>query len=777
MRVVIGCFFYLVCNMVFSATTVMPSLNKPEAAFDIKEANKQFDHLNIQLSVQNVNIDNLNAAVSLLTNLKAKADDCIITNQKRVSTIDTQIQQANLLNEAPKTISTDSHITPESSKSPADLIYLNSERKKWGGQLAQCRLFTIRAKEALDAYGTVIAQLKQEETLTRGLPLWSILNKLATTANEQTFDWSLNIKLPVQMMSTLFWTIIIAASFFLSSIILFKVYRSSRVRHYIRIRAFHITHFILLTLCLMCALTAAYLQFVSTQLGINVDVFLTQITTGLFLYLFGLLIALLIFKMKRVKAFFCWYSLDSNFFHSLTIFLLSFYAFSLLAKQFADKLILDDTVWQLGASFFLLAVLATAIYFIYYFCSSHRNIPFIKKHKRLLKNVCALLFIACGLINIFGYHTLSIHLAFAGISTFAIIFCTLLIEQAVNRLYNLCIQPGPFNTKITLFFGYKPQQTLTEFLILKTTIQLCIFALALYLISQSWGYATYYINSAYIQFLYGIHFASFTFYPTRIIAGIVVFCILYLLFRSISTALSRHEQFEEEEETQVAIASILTYIGFAVALVTALLISGFNFTGLAIVAGALSVGIGLGLQSIVNNFVSGIILLIEKPIKPGDRIRVDSVEGMVKKIRVRSTQITTSAREDIIIPNSDLITRPVINYMYSDKYLSIFCEVRVAYGSDIEQVRDILLQVATNHNEIVTTSRNKPSVLFHSFGESALIFQVWFLIKDGNHKAAIKSDLHFEIDRLFREHNIQFALPQRDIHIKLSDIDSISSTK
>lgn len=109
--------------------------------------------------------------------------------------------------------------------------------------------------------------------------------------------------------------------------------------------------------------------------------------------------------------------------------------------------------------------------------------------------------------------------------------------------------------------------------------------------------------------------------------------------RAISTSISRHQQFENEEETQVAIASILTYVGFSIAVISGLLVAGFNFTGLAIIAGALSVGIGLGLQSIVNNFVSGIILLIEKPIRPGDRINIDGVEGFVKN----QSQINTNS--------------------------------------------------------------------------------------------------------------------------------------
>ena len=330
-------------------------------------------------------------------------------------------------------------------------------------------------------------------------------------------------------------------------------------------------------------------------------------------------------------------------------------------------------------------------------------------------------------------------------------------------------QNEALKTQIITYFGYKKEQTFTEFLILKTIAQVITVLIGIYLISQSFGFATDYIESIYNQFLYGIHLANITIYPTRIISGIVVFCLLYLVFRAISTSISRHQQFEDEEETQVAVASILTYVGFSLAMISGFLVAGFDFTGLAIIAGALSVGIGLGLQSIVNNFVSGLILLIEKPIRPGDRINVDGVEGFVKKIRVRSTQIITPSREDIIVPNSDLITRRVTNYMFSDKFCRINCEVGVAYGSDTILVRDVLLNLANNHEEVIKSHRNKPVVLFQSFGNSNLIFQLSCLIKDVNKKSTVKSELNFAIDEDFRENKINMAYTTQDINLKMAD--------
>ena len=435
---------------------------------------------------------------------------------------------------------------------------------------------------------------------------------------------------------------------------------------------------------------------------------------------------------------------------------------AIIGRVFANSFSANSPLWQLCQNIFLLVILTTGAYYFYSFCKIHRQFSFIKNHYHLIQRLSLSLLISCAHVNILGYHTLAEHLTFSGFMTLTSIFVTLLIIQGINQLYQMLSQQQ--STK---------DQVFTEFLILRTVVQLIVIAIGFYVIGQSWGFATDYIGTIYDRFLNGIHLANVTIYPTRIILGAVVFCVLYLMFRAISTSISRHQQFENEEETQVAVASILTYIGFSLALISGFLVAGFNFTGLAIIAGALSVGIGLGLQSIVNNFVSGLILLIEKPIRPGDRINVDGIEGFVKKIRVRSTQIITPGREDIIIPNSDLITRPVTNYMFSDIHCRISCEIGVAYGSDTLLVRDVLLNLANNHEEVIKNGRNKPVVLFNSFADNSLDFKLVCLIKDVNNKSVVRSDLNFAIEQAFREHNISMPFPQRELHINIDDLSVV----
>jgi small-conductance mechanosensitive channel len=353
-------------------------------------------------------------------------------------------------------------------------------------------------------------------------------------------------------------------------------------------------------------------------------------------------------------------------------------------------------------------------------------------------------------------------LVYSSIIIIGTVFSCSLIIQSLQKLYESTLTE-PLHQKLRYIFGYKESQIMSEFFMLKLALQTVVIAYSIYFIGENMGFVSYYVTKFYEPLVSGLTLGEFTIYPARIVLGSIVFSLLFLLSRSISTIITRSYQFNDEEDTQVAVASILNYLGFALALIAALLIAGFNFTGLAIVAGALSVGIGLGLQSIVNNFVSGLILLIEKPLKPGDRINVDGVEGTVKKIRVRSTQIITPAREDIIVPNSDLVTRRVTNYVYTDKYLSIFCQVLVSYDSDVKLVNELLLQAAYQHDDVIKTGRNKPNVLLKSFGDYGLNFQLWCLIRDANKKSVVQSDLNYTILKLFREHHIEIPIPQQKL--------------
>ncbi|MBC8378593.1 MAG: mechanosensitive ion channel, partial [Planctomycetes bacterium] len=181
---------------------------------------------------------------------------------------------------------------------------------------------------------------------------------------------------------------------------------------------------------------------------------------------------------------------------------------------------------------------------------------------------------------------------------------------------------------------------------------------------------------------------------------------------------------------------------------------------------------GFGLQNIFNNFISGIILLVERPIQVGDDVEINGVWATVKKMNVRSTVVQTYDNASLIIPNSDFISSQVTNWSFKDKRLRRKVKVGVAYGSDVQLVRQTLLEIAAGAPHVLKYP--KPDVLFSDFGDSALIFslRVWTQI---DYMFVVETHIRFEIDRLFREKDIVIAFPQRDIHIrtesKMADLD------
>jgi small-conductance mechanosensitive channel len=196
----------------------------------------------------------------------------------------------------------------------------------------------------------------------------------------------------------------------------------------------------------------------------------------------------------------------------------------------------------------------------------------------------------------------------------------------------------------------------------------------------------------------------------------------------------------------------------------ALLALGFEFTKLTIILSALGVGIGFGLQGIVNNFVSGLILLFERPVRAGDYIELDGKWAEIHNIGLRATTVQTFDQADVIIPNADLVSNQVINWTLSNRRVRLIIPVGVAYGSDIELVMKTLLACAKENSGIA--GEPPPQVLFQSFGESSLDFELRVWVPNAEDRLTVKSELNQAIERKFRDAKIEIAFPQRDLHLR-----------
>ncbi|NOX18882.1 MAG: mechanosensitive ion channel [Chlorobi bacterium] len=213
-----------------------------------------------------------------------------------------------------------------------------------------------------------------------------------------------------------------------------------------------------------------------------------------------------------------------------------------------------------------------------------------------------------------------------------------------------------------------------------------------------------------------------------------------------------------------AITSLARYTIIGIGIFVAFLSAGLDLNRFTLLAGALGVGIGFGLQDLVSNFISGIILIFERPVQVGDVIVVGKLSGEVKKIGIRSSIIRTWEGAEIIIPNGHLISSEVTNWTFSDKKRRMEIPVGVKYGSDVNLVKKLLLECAASHSEVLTIPA--PEALFTDFGDSALEFELRCWTANSGSRLEIESELRYRIDNAFKENNIEIPFPQRDIHIR-----------
>ena len=217
---------------------------------------------------------------------------------------------------------------------------------------------------------------------------------------------------------------------------------------------------------------------------------------------------------------------------------------------------------------------------------------------------------------------------------------------------------------------------------------------------------------------------------------------------------------------QYAIARIVSYVVLVLGLIIGLETLGVNLSSLTVLAGALGVGIGFGLQNIVGNFVSGLIILGERPIQIGDRVQLDaSTVGKVVRIGARATHVLTNDNIMIIVPNSEFVSSRVVNWTHNDPRVRFRINVGVSYGSDPHLVEKLLLEVATADPSVLKDP--PPTVVFKEFGDSALLFELRAWSVDMTHRpGTLESQLNFAIWDKFKQHGIEIPFPQRDVHLK-----------
>lgn len=755
-----------VTTLFFSALIILASIslvNADQAQFNewLSQASssikKQEKYLK-GISPEKANVEVLAEDIKKIVNIKNKAQQCITDTD------------AQLLKATEDLTTLGEPVAKEAFEVVKKRRSLSAQQKELDKQLASCKLLLLQSQDLVKSINELQQNILAQQLSARTPDIVAVIGKIID-APASILDGVLEF-LYTQHKNNLLddkkviWLILLTLTGLASGVFFRKILRASvdaEEKSGDAVAAFGIAVRTSLSRALPVlsplALTAAFL---SIALPLEPLPYITKAVYILAVY-FSLMVLINILLCPAIPTQYyltgpVW--LSKRFARQLKILLtLILVVLFLLTGEF--KVSLSEPVYHLGRAIlatFLIINLITCLWLVHKFSWAIMS--------RGVRAVLTLVLISSLLAELAGYRNLSFFIVGGLLATSFSLVLVLLTYRFVRYLCD-GLDEGrlQWQKKLRNRLGLKKGAMIPGLILIRIVLFMGLWGGFAILVLNIWQLDDPWLAIITGYLTDGFQIGSLNVTPTLLAGGILALALILHLTRYIKIHILPHglKYTRLDRGAREAVSSLFGYTGVAAAILISLSITGVEMQNIAIIAGALSVGIGFGLQNIVNNFISGLILLFERPVRRGDWIVTGDTEGYVKAINIRSTQIETFDKADVIVPNSELITAKVTNWMLRDPYGRITIPIGVGYDSDVEKVKEFLLDIANNHPMVLKDhpQLSAPKVLFRNFGENSLDFELRCFIRDIDKRRDVISEFNFAIIAAFRREGIEIPFPQR----------------
>lgn len=757
--------YQLVFSIFIGLSIFLPSLPvlAEEEGIDawLKQATaiiKQHEKNLQELTISNVKIEPLNAALKDINPIRSKAQQCIADTE---SVLDKTTQDLKSLGEATK------KENPEVSKKRRALT---RESKELELKHSTCNLILIQSQDLASSINKLQQEIIAQQLSTRTPNIKSVIQQTLESPIASWKETVTFIKKHYQKKlisnNQIGWLVVLMVMSFLAG--LFSRHLIQAKSKKAQLPRDTLSSFVLSIRCTLIDAfpvlfpVAVLLLFVVTVLPLKPLPLITETSITIAFYISVILfINILLHPAPPALNYLVKEeNLSRKFSFQLKVLVTLALSLFFLSGEFKSGLSEQIYYTSRGVlSIFLIINLVSILWLVNNF-----SWAILSRKPRIF---LTLLLLATLIVELAGYRNLSTYILGGMLGTLAVFSFTLFIY---HLLKDLCdgLDEGRLNWEKNFrqLLGLKKGSIVPGLIWLRLVIFTVLWGGFAILVLNIWRLDDPWVAIIFTSLTEGFQIGSLTVTPKLLVSGLFALIVLISFTRYAKKHflpnVLKHTRLDRGAKE--AVTSLFGYAGVAIAILVALSITGVKMQNIALIAGALSVGIGFGLQNIVNNFISGLILLFERPIRRGDWIITGETEGYVKSINIRSTQIQTFDQADVIVPNSELITAKVTNWMLRNAHGRITVKVGVGYNSDVEKVSRMLIDIAHNHPMVMqdeTQQVSAPKVLFREFGDSSLNFELRCFIYDIDQRLNVVSELNYAIIKAFREENIEIPFPQR----------------